>query len=244
MLLLRKQLPSYSTERFYLLSELENLCGSPLGYIEHDNSPPQSCDSDTYWGQNHVDENTVLIVYVLWNTSHGENDLYDSIKCTLGTHGANSTPRRFQRIIAVEATVSGELFPATADVEVYTKEIQNVYDGYEVIVGLSNNHTAAPALDAAFEYLKETISECATTTVKVVTLRNENYLGGDAFCEPDAVSGIRQYVLSTLEYEWMLSNDDNVGASKQMRNHVDYTRIHAVLFMLVICIGAYLYSMN
>lgn len=245
----KKQLPSYSTERFYLLSEIEELCQSPLQYIESEDISPSD-----FWKGNSIDKYNTVIVYILWDTTEGKDGLYKSVQDTLGSQSYSMT-KLSKKIIVIEAMIqqSEEMaFPTTTELELYALYIQKMYKGFEIIFGVSNNATAAPGLEAIYEYLRVTIPHYShSPSASVVTLRNENYLGGNVLCEPDAVSGVCQYVLSTLKYNWVVNNDteseirsptSEEHASKQLRSHVDITRIHAVFFMLFICIVSYYWS--
>jgi hypothetical protein len=106
------RLPSYSTERFYLLSELEELCGElQVIYPELDDRDsstqaeseiPSTLLTEKYWlskidnstnkeEKKEKDSQSISLIYILWKESDGLPRLMKSIELTLGTMEFNSS---------------------------------------------------------------------------------------------------------------------------------------------------------
>jgi hypothetical protein len=104
------RLPSYSTERFYLLSELEELCGElQVIYPELDDRDssteseiPSTLLTEKYWlskidnstnkeEKEEKDSQSISLIYIIWKESDGLPRLMKSIELTLGTMEFNSS---------------------------------------------------------------------------------------------------------------------------------------------------------
>ena len=251
MSVIEKILPSYSTERYYLLSELEDICGKPLEFIE-DEDNTQSCAA--YWKSNPIKDNMHVVVYIRWNYSDGHYALHHAMLDMLGDPKSTDCPTA-NCVVVVDVIVSENsedgFYSAKNEITAHLLILQEMFTVRGIIFGVTNVPAAVPGLEAALEYLTDICShEVENSTMRVVAKNNMDYVGGDPLSEPDAVSGVLQYVLSSIPFSWMeTAQPDNVtetqdsqeASKSDIDNHSEFTGINIVMFFLVACVAYVIY---
>jgi hypothetical protein len=213
-----KYLPTFSTERFYLLSELEQICDGKMNGIysqpdddsssEQEQINPSKSFTESYWTQlrNEIKkqnnereerkEEDIYLIYLLWNERNGVEKLFESFEITLGGFEYNERyGKALKRVIAVEILLN-EKGSWTKEQEKFfiqtLRQLSTKYPSLQFIFGIADNF-ASPALEAlltvATEFQKQSQS------CQILTSSEENFLGHNIRAEPDAISGVFQVLL-------------------------------------------------
>ena len=176
----RRVLPSYTSERYFLLSEIEE-----HGTIVSLDSPDTHIPSDL----------KICIIYSLWKYSDGLEELISKLGALYRKCGGLSP------VLVIETYMS----PISAEKEErlssFVEGLKQRYSQWRdsiVIFALADSMHATPGL----EFIYDTCTELILTSSRDVTVVAEHadvFLGYDHSLEPDAFSGVTQVQLSTVD---------------------------------------------
>jgi hypothetical protein len=236
-------LPSYSTERFYLLSELEELCGEPQAiYPDPEEEagpekclPPSSHETEKYWlkkfNSSQANQESITLIYLLWNESDGITHFMNTLELTLGSVQFNSkmssteptlssTSSCLQRIIAVEILLTAKGV-WTKEQEIFFSEtliqLSAKYPSLQFIFGLADNY-ASPALEALL-HTATALHTQQPYTCQLVASHTSTFLGHNKDAEPDAISDVFQVLLVLQPTPAEIPTGEGVTDSLKLPSH-------------------------
>ena len=187
-----QKLPSYSSERYYLLSEIEQR----VTFVFLDE--PESKSSEQVSTQNPI----IDVIYLLWNSSEGWEMLKSNIQKVLERY-----PSCLSRcLIVVEClTSSKEEFETevTDQLDRIFKWADKSFPDSALFVGVADKAAGTPGLEKVEEFVKFTNASApgVTSNIRLIGLTRQECLGHDPVREPDAESGLFQVlVCSSLEH--------------------------------------------
>lgn len=217
-------LPNYSTERFYLLSELEEICLSMTSiYNEEENENNSTIiETEKYWNNIKLKDNENVLIYVLWREESGIDKLINSIELVLGGLSFNEELRKkeIKRIIAVEILLSNQGSWSNELHSFLSETLNHIslkYYAIHYIFGIADNF-ATPALEALLKIalqLKKDEQIC-----RMIVAKSDDYLGHNKNAEPDAISGVFQCLLQ-LNNSKIISSEKRKGRENQNNNDND-----------------------
>lgn len=255
-------LPTFSTERFYLLSELEELCGTLLSI--YDETSVECDNPENYWKEKYKNKSSkdnldneqkkyeqqegkdekIYLIYILWKEKDGVETLLKVFEETLGSFEFNKN-NNIPRIIAVEILLNekGSWIKEQEKFYIHTlQQLAHQYPCLQLIFGIADNF-ASPALEsllnAAIEFQKQ------SKLCSVISSRSDNYLGHNLNAEPDALSGVFQVLLilnTTTELNNLAIPAHNPLDIVQPKSKFDLIRSQGVLFLLVAALSWFVYA--
>ena len=176
----KRVLPSYTSERYFLLSEIEEH-GTILTLDADDAQVPS--------------DSRICFVYCLWKYADGIENLVPKLS-SLYCKCSDLSP-----VLVIETYMS----PISEDrEESMTSVVEGIRKAFPqwresiVIFAIADNMNATPGL----EFIYDTCSELILTSSSDVTVIAENpdvFLGYDQSLDPDAFSGVSQIQLSTVD---------------------------------------------
>lgn len=216
-------LPSYSTERFYMLSEIELKGYSTLFLCDYacDQTPETAADSDNE-GEHPFSSHTIL--YILWKPDMASSPkaltrgiIQDSVKqlktqtrgdCKIYLVVDSLTPPITSPHLSAAQVYQSQVETAGALARCITqsKELRDELQG--LTVGISNHVRAAPGLEKGMESIcwgskdRRKLDTDATSSIGIVTHHPDDLVGLEP--EPDAVQGVMQ---SITVAEWNGNGD-------------------------------------
>ena len=177
-----QQLPTYSCERYYLLSEIEQRA-SFVFMDEPDNSEQVSTQNPR-----------IDVVYLLWDYSHGVEWVKKRIETVLDRH-----PSCLSRcLIVLECLVaSKDAFESSeiqAPMEALFEWAEEVCPSSFLFIGVSDKITGTPGLEKCYDFLKfiVTAAPAAEGNIRFIGATRADCLGYDPTREPDAGSDVYQ----------------------------------------------------
>jgi hypothetical protein len=211
------RLPDYSTERFYLLAEIQEACRGGIVCLEEmdegEGPPPPPKDAKklenpktsgkgSHYGAGQHEaislnacSKNLLVYYVIWRTDEAAKMLIDRVariayQCSL--------PNRYTMIAVDILFDAGTTAPEAAQA-VAREGIRSLAAVFPetgcISFGLTSNPAAIPALDMVHDRMRWLRRVGVHWTV--ITWQRSDFLGyfGDANeeVEPEAVSGVMQY---------------------------------------------------
>lgn len=192
-------LPEYTTERYYLLSELEE-CLKDIDYLNEMNIHVD------YYMNFPSNKSSVVVMYLLWRKATGISNLNASLQSLLG----DRTRDHSNKSLIIEVLInSSNRKTATYKQEIIDElclvliNIKKSYDIGCVCLGISDHTSGTPALEMVVKCV-----QCATNkTVRLYCARRIELLGFDTNNEPDATSNVFQLILATEDpCVWMKRN--------------------------------------
>jgi len=213
------QLPSYTSERYYLLSEIEQRCVFRYLHVDDgDEAPPDETTSTAAAAAAAAAADAVHeAFYVLWDLRAGstqtEAQFRAAVSAVLG--GPHRAADALSSLLAVEALVDKkDDGVANNNVDVVRDCIQTNIEWIKsahrvgcVYVGVADHPAGAPALEAVMDYatiidnhyhlgngvmMMRSGTAVAGPRVRVVGVRQAHFLGHDPMREPDAASNVYQ----------------------------------------------------
>jgi hypothetical protein len=197
--MLVQTLPKYTTERYYLLSEIEQL--SEFVFLEEDNTFTQNKE--------------IAVIYILWNVTNDNVEIFRTNFAKMIYNFSTKFPQIKYSLILIEAII-----PNKKTIDTYDAIVSNLLNWLNnlsivgisnfVIVGVSDHVSGSPALEKGFEFI-ESISK----TVKLPSLINSSvffsdnkktYLGHNPSREPDAADDVYQVICSNSNFEEWKNN--------------------------------------
>jgi hypothetical protein len=226
----KTSLPVYTTERYYLLSELEQH-GS---FIFADEALFPSSSSSAR-------RTPFVALYVLWNAgdSKGANGLVDKIKGLVNfmidrrKYTAKDVTSFFLAVEVLATTTGQQLGcdDTNRDIIDIDKVIEDMWSKVKrsidieyIVFGVSDHVGGTPALEAVHDFAVP-ISTNHQMAQILASTRNE-MLGHDSTREPDAAGNVRQYLLASraepaAEYSRELIRQFSEVAHLQKKELVD-----------------------
>ena len=218
-----EELPSYSVERFYMLSELQQHAGGGIHFLCDRNLAVPADESTVSTASTEQDMTTIL--YLLWRpdeTNDPQAFADDIVRQAL--HHLDESPRCYlvvDRLVAVEGDDDVRTIESLARYLALTYREQC----YGVTVGLSNHPRAAPGLEACLNAVlvgsrdRRRIGG-SRSRLRIVACHPDDLTGRQE--ETDAVQGVRQWRLCA---EW---NGQGTLLTLAERLHSEWCREHNV----------------
>lgn len=259
-------LPNYSTERFYLLSELEEICTSMSSIYNEEQQEEKEeenklIETKNYWNNLKLKENETVLVYVLWKEESGIDKLINSIELVLGDVSYNKEEfqkKLIKRILAVEVLLSSQ-GSWSNELQLFLSEnlkhISLKYSAIQYIFGIADNF-ASPALESLLNIaiqLKKEEQLC-----RMIVFKSDEYLGHNKNAEPDAISGIFQCLLQLNDSELESSSLSSLSSSSRNilqgdvkindqtistnNNKFDLIRSQGIIFLIVASLSWLVYN--
>jgi hypothetical protein len=265
-------LPTFSTERFYLLSELEQISDGQMHGIysspDEDPSPgqeqvnevtPSKSFTEAYWTKlrNNLkkqknetegkEKDDIFLIYLLWNESNGVEKLMENFETTLGGFEYNERyGKAIKRVIAVEIMLN-EKGSWTKEQEKFfiqtLRQLSAKYASLQFIFGIADNF-ASPALEALLTVATEFQKQ--SQSCQIITSSEANFLGHNIRAEPDAISGVFQVLLilngTKNESEDLKMPSHNALEIERTQPKFDLIRSQGALFLLVAALSWFVYA--
>jgi hypothetical protein len=182
MSLYRQDLPSYTSERYFLLSEIEENCAIMSLDSAATSSALAAIDSS-------VD---VCFLYTVWSLADGKNELIQTLS---RIHG---------QIVSIAPVLVIETYSTQPNEDGALMQLEEalkcIYESFpswnkvNILFSVSNDMNACPGLefiyDCAVDYIKT--DQC---TLRVI-VEDPSIALGSLNHEPDAINGVVQYLLS------------------------------------------------
>jgi len=181
-----QRLSNYSSERYYLLSEIEQ----DANFVFLDE--PESKSSAQLSTQNPL----IDVVYLLWKTSDGWEILKSNIQKILDRY-----PSCLSRcLIVVEGLTNNEAEfenEAKDSIERIFKWADKAFPDSALYVGVSDKVSGTPGLEKVEEFLKFTVASAPASAgnIRLIGITRQECLGHDPVREPDADSGLFQVLV-------------------------------------------------
>lgn len=239
--------PEYSTERYYLLSEIE----------EH-SSELICCDDeglDLDLSSLAADETKLVAHYLTWNMSHGMSQLLRNAGQHMSACGGDTMISKHSLVI-IDALFSSGDFSNVMVKNAASEGIAELRAGVFrragcILLGLSNNPTAAPALDNFHEHVKD--REWKQLKWTIVSAKRVNFLGheGELSFVPDAASNVIQQYTSQPELKSYLkdnfrsfkSENDDIFCSKiQEHASASVVRMQIIIIVALAALFFFIYA--
>jgi hypothetical protein len=236
-------LPSYTSERYYLLSEIEQ----HANFISLD-YPEESSISDH--------RERYLAVYLLLDARAGNSSsslLQHLLRVKEYIHKHINIPSA-NTILAVE------VYHDQLDSSKFKEDIEKLYQEVSIswtdlgllVFGISDNAAGTCALEVVMDYCTIVALEDASK-IQLICTSKQSFLGLEVDIEPDAISGVKQYILASKPAplsDWMKSVTgkrelfEDLRAStnttmNQVKQYQPWTHILA-LVVLIVSVSLYL----
>jgi hypothetical protein len=228
-----EKLPNYSSERYYLLSEIEQKC------------KVLNLDTMKYHIQPH-EKFSIAVYYLLWNVTtfdpklnNGQNliedliDKFEILKET--TEGMMS--QESCKLIIVEVLISKRnqneknyFLLCESLLEI----LEQKHNTVNVCLGLCDNIAGTPGLEKTLDYLislqpHSSINELfpPNENIFIIAVESKEFLGHDPFRDPDAASNLVQFICyhKNFEYQNFVANSvkivERCEKMKKMLEHCD-----------------------
>lgn len=206
----RTTLPNYTSERYYLLSEIEER--AELIYItKRHSSDSEEIDEKNVTSDGRFSLSKHVAIYLVWKASSGIAELSSSVDKVLAYFKENKVDVLNIRdsILCVEVYLKsteenddGIQKPT----DVTDEDLQAAFNflnqklghiGYTVM-GITNHPAGTCALETVMDYCTAFIPQINSEVyVSVVCVNAYDFLGFEGDAEPDAVSGVQQYLLAS-----------------------------------------------
>lgn len=211
----KEQLGNNCSERYYLLSEIEQLSQmTAMDDLEEANRSLLRSSGE---------ENTLCMIYLLWRfEQHSTQQILDGFRRMTSSKYFNAS----NFVLALEVLIPNEnclepLMAAFSEVEI---EIKQLFPNCYVIAGVANKTGATVALEQvlegvqrASESIRCTLGEAVVQkVVKVVAPYEQNFLGHEPLREPDACGDVVQLLLYDSKESYAKWLDD---ASARLNSH-------------------------
>lgn len=176
----RCELPTYTSERYYLLSEIEE-----AGTIVCLNSTPL------------IPEAKLPILYLSWNMTQGPDALLSDADILYGK-ASLSNP-----VVVIEC-FGGEALLGDEDLHVLQKTCEKIQTSHArwrnsiFVFAVSNHEDASPGLEFVYDCCTQ-FRLTPLQNIALITLSDDILLANNAKREPDAVSGVNQMLVSSVE---------------------------------------------
>lgn len=188
-------LPEYTTERYYILSELEQKVSSFV-YLDESNTTNDKI-SDT-------SNRNIKSYYLLWDLSKSDNNVISitfkaEIENLLRQHNNdNNNNIGGHNLLSIELLLGNRndwdnvKLLLNDTMEWIASNYHNVVN--YIVIGVADDAVAAPALDSILDYYNKICSEdvLSNYTVKIIGLSRSSFLGHSIDPSPDAKSGVFQ----------------------------------------------------
>lgn len=188
------ELPTYTTERYYLLSELEQIVKFYYTNEESQKAP---------MNDNEIPEATQVAIYISWDTEAGLNDLQRKLSSSCEYVRENFDNSR-DYLIAVEvfhrnSSSSDESFDGTISILHSGFNLAlKMQGGFGIIIfGVTDNPGGTCALEATLDYCSG-FHKIYNQKVAVISIDKQCFLGLQEDDEPDAIPNVMQYYLSSI----------------------------------------------
>lgn len=185
-------LPDYSTERYYLLSEIEEnsdemLCFDDEGFKL---KPVQICSS----------KNRIVVHYITWDMSQGWERLEATVRGYMSECGEESCLSQYC-IVAIEAIYHSSDYSAVMVKNAVSLAMSSLQGGLLsaagcIVFGISNNTVAAPALDVINDHMSA--YDLSNIQWAMATAQRTHFLGNATLnLNPEAVGNVSQQYVSS-----------------------------------------------
>lgn len=165
-----ERLPAYTSERYYLLSELEQV-------VEFTDLLSKKAN------KNDTVDGILRMVYMIWNAAGTINEDNLTVLDTLVENG-----QKF--IVFIEALDSSS--SASDTIIACLDSLERRYQGCCIIIGVGNKVSCTAAIDRCLEIVqKSKLIILASHTITLATLDPDDLLGHDVTREPDAESDVQ-----------------------------------------------------
>lgn len=172
----RVDLPSYTSERYFLLSEIENGC---VIHTLASSAVPRAAG--------------VCFLYCLWTQSNGSQDLMQTL-ATLHDFKTKNPP-----VVVIE-TYSPDVSDAViSSIYLTMAVIQSQFGGWSesiIVFALANDKDASPGLEYIYDCLHFTLPSADRF---VVVAQTADAFMGNGRRDPDASEGVLQCLLTNTE---------------------------------------------
>jgi hypothetical protein len=189
-----QHLPSYSTERYFLLSEIEQksrlFFRDEIGHAGGTNEVP-------------VLDSPMVVLYTKWcPLLHDEGYLFDKISQLLNMIKIEDALTSY---IIVDAFINhamdwtcGALNPLMESVIEGLKEKTGIYN---IVIGITDNTAGLPGLEKCYDFMERIAPGYQSFSIicDLVTEDRIEMMGHDPALEPDARSGIFQVLCSSQD---------------------------------------------
>eukprot|EP01041_Mallomonas_annulata_P000147 gene147-248_t len=238
-----EKLPKYTTERYYLLSELED-CSLFVESLD-----TLKISGECYMDWNDKCNKTLFVVYLLC-TDKELKFLGEIAKVMFGSSHRDHS----NKIFVVEA-IQEQAGQMDQDLKTLLEssvhEIRSNHQLGCVVVGVSDHTSGVPALEVAVKCIQHVPYRSA----RVLALKDSHFLGNNPDGEPDAVSGVNQCLTaSSNPYEWISQTftTEEIGkpTSKKCKivneKKTESTKFYlfAFLFIFISIVVALLFNIN
>ena len=182
-----QKLPTYSCERYYLLSEIEQR--AEFVFIDEPNRKITERRS--------TQNPRIDSIFLLWDASRGFGGLKENIREILGIFPSCQN----RCIIVVDCLVASEkeFESKTKDeLEDFFSWSQTAFPDSFIFVGISDKASGMPGLEKLCDFMEFAVS-CApavTGNIRLIGKTRQDCLGHDPDREPDAVSDVFQVLCS------------------------------------------------
>lgn len=183
-----RKLQSYSSERYYLLSEIEQ----SVHFVFLDE--PESKSSEQVSTQNPL----IDVIYLLWKSEDGWEILKSNIQKILDRH-----PSCLSRCLIVVECLSRNEEEFETDVKDQLERIfkwaDKAFPDSPLFVGVSDKASGTPGLEKVEEFIKFTVASAPTAagSIRLIGITRQECLGHDPVREPDADSGLFQVLVNS-----------------------------------------------
>jgi hypothetical protein len=188
-----QQLPSYTTERYYLLSEIEQK--STFVFLDDDDVEVSTCRFGIMYLLCNADDDISVI----------KSKLREIVRCAQ-LHLVDME----HSLVAVEvlsnATVINE--ENAAKLHTIAKWILESHKIRCICFGLCNHASGTPALEKAYEYASKIHAATEPAPyIKFIATQRSDFLGHDALRQPDGQSGVWQTLyLDHMQYDALVTS--------------------------------------
>lgn len=178
-----QKLPTYSCERYYLLSEIEQR--AEFVFIDE-----PDCKAK---GRQSTQNPRIDSIYLLWNSSSDVEGLKGNIKKLLELYPSCQS----RCVIVVECLVTSELeFDSTVKSkidELFTWAGKSYPDVF-IFVGVSDKPSGTPGLEKLEGFMKDAVASApgVSGNLRLIGMTRQDCLGHDPNREPDADSDVFQ----------------------------------------------------
>jgi len=184
-----KECPSYSSERYYLLSELEQALSFDI--------------LSEITDKEYLEQRGLNIIYFLWDL-----DKHEDIRDDGNFIKLNELVYGVKKLIIFMEVYDKNIINNTEYDSKILKSLKYLHDHFEnccIVLGVGNKKAGTAALDSCLESIN--IVKYFLNTMTLWTLTGEEVLGHDAEREPDAESDMIQKLYLNIEpNDWVKKN--------------------------------------
>lgn len=219
-------LANYTTERFYLLSELEQLCETMV-FLDEDSNPKAANDPFV-----------LNIIYVLWKFDLNPTvviSILDKIK-SCGQFSDFS-----KSVVVIEVLIkSNELWEER--VSLMMENIVKIYECGCLVCAISDS-VVGPGLEVALDCVNYVNNSIPTYPSRIICNQRDDMIGHDALIEPDGISNVFQAIIYNHDHnDWMAQHfpstrtkpiDTGDGNHSDKSFHGRYYGVISLLFIII-----------